>query len=232
MNGEDVTIRVAGLADAQAISSLISQVAQEVLLTGSSEEQRAYFLRLVSPSAIAEHMGRNARYHVAVHNGRIVGVIAVRDNMHVRDLWVADDYQYRGLGTQLWEHAKRSCLAHGNLGHYTLNATTNALGFYQRLGFASTGPPVITQEGITTTPMERVSLLYSLGRLVYRNCWFVVLVWGAALLTGLAACFVRAAQRPGSGRVKRLLGVDLKNAHSFAKLRKRSEYLRKVAGFR
>jgi ribosomal protein S18 acetylase RimI-like enzyme len=151
----DVTIRNAQSTDAPEISSLISALSHEFILTGSSAEERAPFLQSVSPSAIAGYLPENYRCHVAVHRGKIVGVIAVRDNTHLYHLFVENDYQHRGLATRLWDHAKRACEAHGNKGRYTVNASANALGFYERLGFAPTGPPV-TKHGITFTPMELV----------------------------------------------------------------------------
>ena len=151
----DVTIRDAKLADAPAISSLITALSQESILPVSSAEEQAPFLQSVSPSAIAEYVGENYRYHVAVYRGKIVGVVAVRDNTHLYHLFVENDYQHQGLATRLWDHMKRACVAHGNEGRYTVNASANALGFYERLGFAPTGPPT-TKHAITYTPMELV----------------------------------------------------------------------------
>ena len=58
-------------------------------------------------------------YHVAEDAGRLVGVVAVRDNKHLYHLFVAEPHQGQGLARELWSVAKAACVAAGNSGEFT-----------------------------------------------------------------------------------------------------------------
>lgn len=134
------SIRSATLADAPAVSELVTRVAAKTIFANGPEDGRRYFMAMNTPAAVAGKMNDDAyRYHVAEHDGRIVGMIAMRSNSHLYHLFVDETMHGTGLGRRLWEHAKVECARSGNRGRYTVNATPDTIGFYERLGFAVSG---------------------------------------------------------------------------------------------
>ena len=144
-------IRDATAADAAEIAALVAQASIESF-NGGPREGREYFLAMNSAAAILGKMQGGYRYYVATDDGRIVGMIAILNNAHVYHLFIARDAQHRGLGQRLWEHARSECLGRGNPGRFTVFSTPNAVGFYERFGFAVNGG-LQTRNGLPAVPM-------------------------------------------------------------------------------
>ncbi len=144
-------IRPAISEDAPAISELILSVAHFFTLdpAGRGAED---FLQSLQPAAVAARLATAAfTTWVAVEGEHddLVGVIVVRDGIHLFHLFVAERFQRRGWARQLWLHA----LSQAPQGtRMTVNATPFARGFYERMGFIATGPLVQTH-GIAFVPM-------------------------------------------------------------------------------
>ena len=147
------TIRLATVADARAISELILPLATKFIAHEFSEEGQRNLLRSMEPDAIEGFFHAGHRYHVAEVEGRVVGVVGVRDNSHVHHLFVAEDHQRCGLARELWKVARDACLEAGNPGRFTVFSSKYALGVYRAFGFIESGPPEIKDE-VIATPME------------------------------------------------------------------------------
>ncbi|HEY5600027.1 MAG TPA: GNAT family N-acetyltransferase [Candidatus Manganitrophaceae bacterium] len=148
-----IAIREAGVSDAERISALVSDLSREFILPDVAPDARSRFLSALDSAAIAEFMRGPFRYHVLEIGGELVGVVGVRDNRHLYHLFVAKNFQGRGLGRRLWEHAAAACLAQGNPGEFTVNASTNAVPVYEKLGFVATAP-IQQRDGISYAPMK------------------------------------------------------------------------------
>ena len=122
-------------------------------LVSFSEEGQQNLLGSMEPGAIEGLFHAGHRYHVAELEGRVVGVVGVRDNSHVHHLFVAEDHQRCGLARELWKVARDTCLAAGNSGRFTVFSSTYALGVYRAFGFVESGPSEIKDE-VIATPME------------------------------------------------------------------------------
>lgn len=156
MRALDVNIRIAGKADAVAISRLISALADKYIVGEFSAEGRETLLRSMRPEAIAGYLDRGFRYHVAeAADGEIVGVVALRDDTHLYHLFVAEACQRRGIGRSLWKTALAEALARGNRGEFTVNSSRYALPVYERLGFVA-GTEEIDANGVVAIPMKLV----------------------------------------------------------------------------
>ena len=133
-------IRDATPADATAISELVCRVAGDTIFADGPEDGRRYFMAMNAPAATAGKLSDSAyRYHVAEQDGRIVGMVAMRGNAHVYHLFVDTSMHGTGLGRALWEHAREVCRRNGNHGRYTVDATPDTVGFYERFGFQVSG---------------------------------------------------------------------------------------------
>ncbi len=128
-----VNIREGSMDDAPAIHDLILGVAiQHVFPTLDAEGQSTFRNSLATDvNSILE----NGTYLVA-GSERFLGVCGYRTNGHVNHLFVLDSERGKGIGKRLLAAAQAQ-LGHPDLG---LNASLNAISFYESLGFSPVGP--------------------------------------------------------------------------------------------
>ena len=67
-------------------------------------------------------------------------------------VFVAAEFQGKGLAKMLWQHAREICLKNGNTGSFTVNSAVNAKPVYLKLGFKPISE-VRTHKGILDIPM-------------------------------------------------------------------------------
>lgn len=155
---EQLTIRPAGIDDADAIAALIADLMPFLTLHPQGLGADG-FIASVGPQAQRRYLAQpNFRYHVAHHvaahaGAALAGVVALRDNGHLFHLFVHRDLHGRGLGRQLWELARDEALALGNPGMFTVNASDHAVPMYRRLGFVPAAPRA-EHDGIAYLPMR------------------------------------------------------------------------------
>ncbi len=145
-------IRPATTGDAAAISRLILSLARFFTVDPGGRGAEDFLLSLQPDAVAARLASASFKTWVAVANGSdVAGVIVVRGGHHLFHLFVAEAFQGQGGARALWRHA----LSHAATGvHVTVNATPFAKDFYERMGFAATGPAVQTA-GIAFIPMAR-----------------------------------------------------------------------------
>ena len=143
-------IRPATIEDSQAISDLILDLAPLFVAPVGAEA----FLATLAPAAIAGLIDSPGfRYSVGERDGRIVGVVALREHTHLHHLFVARPWHGQGLARLLWTHARSAALSHAGATRLTVNATDVAFPIYRRWGFEPTGARV-EMHGIAFTPMQ------------------------------------------------------------------------------
>jgi GNAT superfamily N-acetyltransferase len=132
-------IRLATTADARAIGVLVRRVTRLDVLPGQSATAAAYLLRSMTARAERDALSSGRRYHVAELDGRVVGVVATRDDRHVFRLFVSRRFQGRGIGRALLFRAIADCRRRSGTRKFTLNASANAVAAYRKMGFAVAG---------------------------------------------------------------------------------------------
>ena len=85
-------------------------------------------------------------------DGRIVGIIGVRNTNHVSLLFVDKDYQHMGIASALLKRYFKDARAEG-ITSVTVNSSPYAVGFYHKIGFVSLGDEM-EKDGIRFTPMR------------------------------------------------------------------------------
>ena len=84
----------------------------------------------------------------AFENGTPIGMLAVRDGVHISLFFVDGRHHRKGVGTALFRHF----LSEVRPSAVTVNAAPFALPFYRHLGFVQTGLEAL-ENGIRYTPM-------------------------------------------------------------------------------
>lgn len=70
----------------------------------------------------------------------VIGVVLVKDHWNLCSLFVESAHQGQGVGRQLVEAAADRCRGRSEKGALLLNAATNAIPFYRKLGFTDRLP--------------------------------------------------------------------------------------------
>jgi GNAT superfamily N-acetyltransferase len=147
------SIRNATVADAPAIAEMVCRVARETIFADGPAEGLRYFLAMNSDAAVAGKMGSGAyRYFVAEREGDIVGMAAMLNNAHLYHLFVETSEHGKGIGRLLWDHAQADARSRGNPGRFTVNATPDSIGVYERFGFKVSGDQQV-RNGHAAVPM-------------------------------------------------------------------------------
>lgn len=145
-------LRKLHIDDVSATSSMIEKIARNYLFDDFSKEGQANFLKSVTGTGIVNNLKSNKDkydYLVAEFNGEIVGVISLKNNSHLFNLFVDEAHHGKGLAKKLW----LKCTKAQSVSTYTVFSSKFAIPVYQKLGFVITGDPV-NKGGIYCIPME------------------------------------------------------------------------------
>lgn len=92
---------------------------------------------------------------VAEHDKQIAGMLSNINEGHIALLFVASQYQKRGIGEALIELCSELCLQKfSNLGTLTVSSSPNSLSFYERIGFVALSEEQ-NESGLKFIPMQK-----------------------------------------------------------------------------
>lgn len=142
-------LRLAIDADAHAISDLIAP--HSPVAPGAPGWEA--FLYSISCAGILERLSQPGHcFVVAVEDGAVVGVIAIRSWRNISLFFVRQQYHGKGVGRKLWGKMLALALENGHAGPFFVNADPRAVAFYERLGFVVNGDQTLSH-GIACIPM-------------------------------------------------------------------------------
>jgi GNAT superfamily N-acetyltransferase len=84
-------------------------------------------------------------------DGRLIGVILVKNFWNLCSLFVEPDSHGRGVGRSLLQEAIRQCSTRSERPDMRVNAAPNAVGFYRAMGFTTVDE---TRRLVSITPMS------------------------------------------------------------------------------
>ena len=148
-----LTIRRARVDDAAAISALIVPLLPLLTLEPSGAGAEKFIETMQAPAIARVLADERYDYLVGYMKHELAGVVAVRDHAHLYHLFVAVQWQGRGLGRLLWQAARKRALTKNADGAFTVNSSGFALEMYRHLGFVEAGPRA-EHDGIAYIPMR------------------------------------------------------------------------------
>ena len=92
---------------------------------------------------------------VALDKKKLVGMLTLRDRVHISLLFVDEKYPRRGIGRALIQYVSNYLLTELQESRVTVNSSPYGVEFYHRLGFRDLRPQE-KRDGIIYTPMEFV----------------------------------------------------------------------------
>lgn len=118
----------------QAVAEFMERVIAESV--DASPSEKAAFIANTRSNLAKWISGPEGSFHVCARAGAdMAGVVLVREYWNLCHLFVAPEWQSRGIGRKLLEAAHHACAEHGGRGSIRLNASRNAVGFYKKMGF-------------------------------------------------------------------------------------------------
>lgn len=150
---EALTYRLMSPADVLDVSKLVARVFNEFNAPGYSAKGVQEFYRYSQPSAFHARQQTDHFALISVTQDQVVGMIEVRENHHVSLLFVAPEFQRRGIAKELLHRALLLCQANEpRLSEISVNSSPYAVLIYEKLGFRRTGEQQLSN-GISFIPM-------------------------------------------------------------------------------
>ena len=125
-------IRLAHLADANAISRLITQTLKE---TNAADYPHTIIKKVVknfTPNQVAEKMKQRLVF-VVTEQGEIIGTASLEKN-NVRSVFILPNKQGQQIGTLLMRHLEKFAREQHS-STLTVSSSITAEGFYRKLGY-------------------------------------------------------------------------------------------------
>lgn len=138
--------------EAETVLALVMRVFDELVRPDFTEAGIAEFTRTARSVVMDQPQGHEAL--VAESDGRVVGMIDVRDGSHISLFFVDADCRGRGVGRALVEEVARR-IPEAPTRQTTVNSSPWAVPVYERLGFVGTAP-LQEKDGIRYMPMAKV----------------------------------------------------------------------------
>ncbi len=130
--------------------ALSRDVFDRLIAAEQPEEGRRLFHAFAQPAALlARHRRRYASW-VAMAGPQLVGLLHIHARNHLSLLFVAPEWQRRGIARRLLRRAR---VEGGLVPPLTVNADPRAVPFYTGLGFTAAGPELL-KNGVRHQPMR------------------------------------------------------------------------------
>lgn len=150
---EALTYRLMSSADVLDVSKLVARVFNEFNAPGYSAKGVQEFHRYSQPSAFHARQQTDHFALISRVQDQVVGMIEVREYHHVSLLFVAPEFQRRGIAKELLHRALLLCHANEpKLAKISVNSSPYAVPIYEKLGFCRTGEQQVSN-GISFIPM-------------------------------------------------------------------------------
>jgi len=152
----DLTFRLMLPGEEKAVCDLVKGVSDSDVAPFYGKRSRNSFREYADPDKLSARVEADSFVVLALSCSRMLGMIEMRRHGHCSLLFVETEFQGRGIAARLLERAVTLCRTPGSpLREVTVNASPNALGAYERMGFETIGPEQVIR-GVRSLPMKKV----------------------------------------------------------------------------
>lgn len=144
-----MSIRKLENKDVEAVSELCIASFSQSVAASLSEEGVATFSKIAASDAFHHRMKEDNVMLVAHGDGKIEGVIELKEGRHVAMLFVDPDRQMKGVGRELLA----SALTYARVDTVTVSASLSSVVAYKKYGFECKGD-VAESAGLIYQPMQ------------------------------------------------------------------------------
>jgi GNAT superfamily N-acetyltransferase len=155
---ETVQYRFMEPSEETGVCNLVICVFKEFIAHQYSQEGVCEFLKYVQPELLLRRSQKNHFVLLAAIQGKIVGMIEIRNNRHVSLLFVDKQFQQRGIGRELLRRSLKICKLEislkrsPELQEVSVNSSPNSIQIYESMGFHQKGSEQV-KNGIRFTEM-------------------------------------------------------------------------------
>lgn len=149
---DDITYRIMYYEELGTVCDMVLRIFTEHIAPLVPVKGQASFAQYMTSAALERRLKRGHFVILAmVDEDHIVGMIEIREHKHIASLFVETDFQKQGIAKKLIDEALVYCFRKNpKLKELTVNASVNALGFYEKLGFKAYDEP---NNELYATPM-------------------------------------------------------------------------------
>ncbi|MDO9319445.1 MAG: GNAT family N-acetyltransferase [Gammaproteobacteria bacterium] len=150
---EPMRIRRAKVDEAEAIRCLVLDAVRPHKGEDFSEEGWCTFKESNSLPRIVERL-QSPDYlsFVCESDDKLVGIIIIKDDTKIDQLFVDPAFRRRGIAKALWNEARQICDSPSGTSEYWVNSSTIGVSMYESFGFLPAGSKQI-KNGIIFFPM-------------------------------------------------------------------------------
>jgi len=142
------------LKDIIEASKFIKKVFDEFIAEDYSEKGAGHFYELIDEQSIQQRFLNGNMIIVAKSENRITGYIEITNLNHIYLLFVAKEFQKKGIGRKLIYFSLNMLIENNpELTRVTVNSTSFAIKFYEKLGFGKMAD-FQYKNGIISYPMS------------------------------------------------------------------------------
>jgi GNAT superfamily N-acetyltransferase len=147
------------------VVNLVLEVFDDVVAPQYNNEGITEFRKYAHADALADRLKQGDIVELAAFEGKIIGVIEMRENSHIALLFVKKAHQRQGIARELLGRAIDICRKRKpDLQKITVNSSPNAVGAYHKMGFTDIEDEKVVN-GIRFVPMELIlSAMPDLGK--------------------------------------------------------------------
>jgi GNAT superfamily N-acetyltransferase len=148
------TIQQATPADFPSIIELIRDTFYTFIAPNYSEEGKQTFETYIQLDRLLNRQHNHQVYIALSSMKSLLGIIEIRENSHISLFFTSRHHLGEGIGTALFQLAKKICLSHNpQLSEITVFSSPFAIDIYKKLGFIATSETTI-KNGMEFTPMS------------------------------------------------------------------------------
>ena len=134
--GSQLTYKLMRPGEEEKVINIVSTVFNEFVAPQYSEQGITEFYKYANTTALAERSKIDHFTIITEQGNEPVGIIEIRNNNHIPLFFIKQQFQKKGIGKQLLQHAIDVCSQNNpDLHKITVHSSPNAIQAYEKMRF-------------------------------------------------------------------------------------------------